>query len=273
MSVKDKIVEAIASEVTKSIVGPLLPLLLTLVLALVPQVRDRVLAVLPRPLLAVLIGISLSVNLALLVYVLRLHSTQKQLEAKPKLTPNLNVLWDGNFTAYCPACSTLLAYTNVGLFSGDKGTWGFNCVKCKEFIPLNDDAGHNLELKEARRLLSSNEVESKVAPVNQKLKYAINRLHSLNDNLPRGSIEEKYVADYHSILNIIEQEADMDLSAFRIPDLELKHHITSQRIGPRLLRHSRGPDTTYSKERYCDRPVFLTQLHAAMNSIKDHMGN
>lgn len=151
MAVKTKIEEAVASELTKKIIALLLPLLSTLVLALVPQVRDRILPVLPKPLLAVLIGLSLSLNLALLFYVLRLRRSLSQ-----KLTPRFGVLWpQKDHVPHCPGCSKPLTnYSRHSTGYGFSSTWGFDCAQCKQFVAMTDDDGRVLELKEAKGLLS-----------------------------------------------------------------------------------------------------------------------
>ncbi|HEY1403219.1 MAG TPA: hypothetical protein VGB05_03765 [Pyrinomonadaceae bacterium] len=106
-------------------------------------------------------------------------------------------------------------------------------------------------------------------PPNVKLRQALARLKSLNDNLPTGNIQEKYVADYHSILSVIQQETGHDLTCFFISPTELKRHLISSgrpRMGNRF-----GSEPTYSQVRHCDRPVFLTQLHSAIKFITDFL--
>jgi hypothetical protein len=148
--IKKSIAQGAASELTKTVVALLLPLLLTLVVALVPPVRDRILPVLPKPLLAVLVGISLSLNLALFFYVLYLRSA-----LTTKLTPRFGVSWSRDLIPHCPACSKPLAtYFERAMVSGSKGTWGFRCIQCKEFMSMYDDSGRILELTDAKKLLS-----------------------------------------------------------------------------------------------------------------------
>lgn len=153
MAVKTKIVEATASELTKKVVALLLPLLSGLVLAIVPPVRDRILPGLPKPLLAVLVGLSLSLNLALFLYVRRLRSLLNQ-----KLLPRFGVLWSSEHVPHCPACSKVLTY--IYERDGFFGTWGFKCAQCSTFIPLNDDDGRSIEIADAKRLLSGGKIET-----------------------------------------------------------------------------------------------------------------
>jgi hypothetical protein len=97
------------------------------------------------------------------------------------------------------------------------------------------------------------------------LKKALAQLHAIRDELPKGSIEEKYVVLYHASLADIQKEIGHDLSYFFIPSEELKRHVTS-RPGPRIGRYG-GGEPTYSKVRYCDRPRFLIALQGAINFI------
>lgn len=43
------------------------------------------------------------------------------------------------------------------------------------------------------------------------------RLETFHKNLPHGDIEEPYVAEYHSILQILENETGQALEDFLIP--------------------------------------------------------
>lgn len=146
--VKTKIIESAASEITKIVILLLLPLLSGLVLAIVPPVRDRILPGLPKPLLAVLVGLSLSLNLALFLYVRRLRNSLNQ-----KMLPRFGVLWTPEHVPHCPACSKVVAYVRQSM------TWGFQCVQCSRFIPLNDDDGRSIKIADAKILLSGKQIE------------------------------------------------------------------------------------------------------------------
>jgi len=127
----------------------------------------------------------------------------------------------------------------------------------------------NAQLEAARRENQALLIRHPSAPANIKLNQAISRLHSLNTNLPKGDIEEKYVTDYHSILSVIEKEANYDLTPFKISMAELQHQVTGRRVGPRLSRYDNEPAVSYSQQRYCDRPVFITQIHGATKFIEE----
>jgi|GEM_PF-2765952 len=150
--IKTKVVETVTTELTKKAVALLLLLLLTLVVVLVPQVRDRILPGLSKPLLAVLLGLSLSLNIAFFLYALHLRDRRK-------LKPRFGVLWDRELTAYCPACSKTVSYMRQPDALPFSNAWGFQCVQCGSFIPLNDDDGRSIEIADAKRLLAGTETE------------------------------------------------------------------------------------------------------------------
>lgn len=146
--VKTKIVDTVTTELTKKIVLLLLPLMSGIVLAIVPQVRDRILPVLPKPVLAVLLGLSLSLNLALFFYVIHLSRIVNQ-----KLKPRFGVNWDRELTPYCPAHKdiALAAWGNLG----EKWPHGYICPEGPHVIPLQDDARNYLTPADARKLLEA----------------------------------------------------------------------------------------------------------------------
>jgi hypothetical protein len=109
-------------------------------------VRDRILPVLPKPLLAVLLGLSLSLNLALFFYVLYLSDRRK-------LKPRFGVLWDRELTAYCPAHKEVAL--GAQYHNGTEGLSGLVCANGLHVVPLTDDRGKPLKLEEAKGSLRS----------------------------------------------------------------------------------------------------------------------
>lgn len=88
------------------------------------------------------------------------------------------------------------------------------------------------------------------------------RLHTFRQNLPNGSIEETYVAEYHNILQALEQQTGHKLDDFLIPDAALEHKVSS--FTP-ASRHNRfQAKTNYTRSRYCERELFLMRLDAAI---------
>jgi hypothetical protein len=112
-------------------------------------------------------------------------------------------------------------------------------------------------------------VKENRSPVNQaadmiKLRQALARLKALQEYLPdEDEIEEKYVTDYHALLDTIQAETRQDFSRFRVPERELTRR--ERVMGIDFF----GGDarTGFSPELYCDRPVFLIGLKGAMHFI------
>lgn len=100
-----------------------------------------------------------------------------------------------------------------------------------------------------------------------KLRQALSLLDSISQRVPGGDIEEKYVERYHQALTKIQNETGADLTDFFISRSEITRQETGRRIGPRIARLDRGPDVSYTEERFCDRDMFLIQLGAAINYI------
>jgi hypothetical protein len=245
----------------------------TLVLALVPLVRDRILPGLPKPLLMVIVGISLSVNLALFFYVARLRKSRKQLteqrDTAQTFIKKFTVKWDEQGEPHCPNCLSELVPV-IHPVSGIPDPGFFKCIPCKHGYRLTNEVTNQfLTLAEAKKLLTSNEsllaVETPL-PTNIKLKQAIIRLESF-DNLPKGDVEQKYVMDYNSILDTIQQEIGHDLGDFYIPLNELQRHIAAQ------YRDDYGAltEVEYTRQSYCDRAMFDMKYKAAKSFIMPYV--
>ncbi len=275
------VAETTASELTTKLVALLLPLLSGLVSALVPQVRDRILPVLPKPLLAILVGVSLSANLALFFYVARLRRTRRQLieksNTKRTFIKKFTVKWDEHLEPHCPVCLSELAPV-VHPTTGLANIGFFRCVTCKHGYRLINEATDNaLTLPEAKELLSSDNPRTIEKPSfdRTKLSRALNDLESLKTNLPRYDIEEKFVTSFHHVLTDLKNEAGYDLTVLSIPPSEIKHHETHHSRSPRIGRRIGGEPahTTYSKERFCNRSVFLIALDRAISRLKLELSN
>lgn len=95
-----------------------------------------------------------------------------------------------------------------------------------------------------------------------KLFRAYARLSSLRKNISdiKGLIEEKYVYEYHEILDKLES-LGIGVSEFRIPDSEITPKVTSI---PTLTFEGGPSGPTYSKERYADGRFILTKLDAIL---------
>jgi hypothetical protein len=93
---------------------------------------------------------------------------------------------------------------------------------------------------------------------NRKWSLAWSELDSLRKNLPQ-SIMEKHVAEFHRILSLLHEATGEEISAFRIPDEEVKPVITSAR---RTSYTGRPGGRTYSDEKYCDRDLMMRKIDA-----------
>lgn len=83
------------------------------------------------------------------------------------------------------------------------------------------------------------------------------RLESLKKNLPQdGRTHERYIREYHLIVQELENIAKLDLSEFKVAEGE---------IGPLLASYSYlSGEKHYTKERFCDREFLLAKLDALL---------
>ena len=98
---------------------------------------------------------------------------------------------------------------------------------------------------------------------------AVIKLQSFRQNLPEGDVEEKYVADYHGILDVVQQQTGCTFQDFFIPDARLARYVTSYQPPSRINRFQE--ETQYTDSRYCERGFFLMQIDAAimfLNSLR-----
>lgn len=80
---------------------------------------------------------------------------------------------------------------------------------------------------------------------------AYSRLGALKDNLPR-SIDEKYVHEFHQVLDLLEQHSGASLGAFRIPSEQVCREVAGSVMYT--------GETFYTDERYCDRNYFTMKI-------------
>ena len=69
---------------------------------------------------------------------------------------------------------------------------------------------------------------------------------------------EKFVSDYHGVLNKMADASEEDLDSFRIPASELKPTVESVQL--EVLNSPRK--TNYSKDNYCDESFFRRKIDA-----------
>jgi len=97
-----------------------------------------------------------------------------------------------------------------------------------------------------------------------KILRAYTRLKSLKDNLPQGyDIHEKYVQEYHEIVNLLSEETATPLEEFKVSDGELERKVTSAWRSIPYLKQKAG--RTYSEERRCEKNVLVAKMDALLS--------
>ena len=81
-----------------------------------------------------------------------------------------------------------------------------------------------------------------------------------------GSITEAMVAEYHSILRVLQETSGDDLSSFHIPpSMMLGRAITQVRYARSSVRSS-DLETQYTSVKYCDKKFF----HDRADRLSEH---
>lgn len=164
----------------KILIGSLLTLVGTLILASIPQVRVHLWPATPKWLLLVLVVIFLSVILALVPYVLHLRRKVRDteiaansaietvratlqaetktvtdeletLKAKPNYPFKFGVKWDNDLNAHCPHCDAYLTGFQYILLSGMNSVSRAKCSGYGRLIFLSDERGLPIRFVDARR--------------------------------------------------------------------------------------------------------------------------
>ena len=93
---------------------------------------------------------------------------------------------------------------------------------------------------------------------------AYSRLTALKSNLPKNGwgIDEKFIREYHAVLDKLEEATGLRLEEFRIPDSELQRAVAS--YAPADPYSGGEEETTYTDERYCSRDYTLSKLDAIL---------
>ena len=83
-------------------------------------------------------------------------------------------------------------------------------------------------------------------------------LSSLRKNITQivGNVEETYVREFHAVLDRL-KGIGIDVSEFRIPDSMVNPRVTSFNMFTK--------ETTYTEEKYVDKPYLLTKIDAILN--------
>ncbi len=109
--------------------------------------------------------------------------------------------------------------------------------------------------------LAGSEGEEMEKNAQDELARAYARLSALRNNIDKMkeySIPEKYVEEFHTVLDRI-KGIGIDTSEFRVPDSEVKPRVTM------TIHGSGGAERIYSEEKYVDKPFILSKLDAILS--------
>ncbi len=81
------------------------------------------------------------------------------------------------------------------------------------------------------------------------------RLKALRQNAPAGRVEEKFVSEFHAILDLLEKASEVNLKNFRIPASEVRRAVAA---------YSPSTGKVYSDASYCDRDYFLVKVDGVL---------
>jgi hypothetical protein len=91
------------------------------------------------------------------------------------------------------------------------------------------------------------------------------RLNALFTHLP-SFVYEQNVADYHEILNALEESSGADLSSFRIPSQKMNHPVVGAVRGS--YRGGRGR-LIHDSKKQCDHDYFAAQIMAVREFLAE----
>lgn len=86
------------------------------------------------------------------------------------------------------------------------------------------------------------------------------RLKALRQNVPQRRVDQRYVEEFHAIIDLLEGQSGIDLSNLRIPPAEVRPMVTrfNYRTGER----------NYSMESFCDYEFFCMKLDAVLTMFE-----
>jgi hypothetical protein len=88
-------------------------------------------------------------------------------------------------------------------------------------------------------------------------------LQSLRQNVPNSSqVGQKWVDDFHSILDTVEKETGANLTAFRVQQTDLYHPVISTR---RASRYGRAGHIDRSKAIVVERARLMHKMDAVLS--------
>ena len=88
------------------------------------------------------------------------------------------------------------------------------------------------------------------------------RLNSLKVNLPEHyEVHEKWVMEFHAILDLLQAEPGYDLLSFRVPAPEVRPRVEAVQMAT-----MRRPAKVYhSSDNYCERPFLVMKIDGVLN--------
>lgn len=100
-------------------------------------------------------------------------------------------------------------------------------------------------------------------PDKKRFDMARAQLDALRKNIP-SFVDELRVAEYHAMVDALQESSGENLSAFRIPDTEVKPKIQSVVRGS----YRRPGHATYTTKKYCDDGYFKRQVEGLWQYIQ-----
>ncbi len=91
----------------------------------------------------------------------------------------------------------------------------------------------------------------------KKWRLSVVEFEAMHTNMPLR-MSERFVSDYHGVLDKMADASEEDLDSFRIPASELKPRVESVQL--EVLNSPRK--TNYSKDKYCDENLFRRKIDA-----------
>jgi hypothetical protein len=145
---KEEIKRSVVLEPIKILIGSLLTLVGTLILAAIPQVRVHIWPSIPKWLLLVLAVAFLLVTLALVPYaaylrrrVHRAEAERDEFKAKPKYRYNFGLKWDEELNPRCPDCEAHLSAPRFVHQRSRPSLSFFACENCGRTSHITGEGG------------------------------------------------------------------------------------------------------------------------------------
>ena len=88
------------------------------------------------------------------------------------------------------------------------------------------------------------------------------RLNALKSNVPEYyQVHEKWVVEFHSILDLLQATTGHELSNFRVPTSEVHPMVVSVQ----MASMGRPGRTNYSRDNHCERSFLVMKIDGVLN--------